>query len=99
MLTRPPTKHREKRIKPGVLAAYYAKLRYDDPDVVIHNEAPAGRADAHYLHSILNTSTYNYKGEEQLSIMEELQVRGYDITTLNFSIRKVNVEVKGEQGK
>lgn len=90
MLNRPPTKHRAKRIKSGVLAAYYAKLsRFDDPDVVIHNEAPAGRADAHYLHSMLNTPTYNYKGEEQLSIIEELQVRGYDITTLNFSIKKV----------
>jgi hypothetical protein len=99
MLNRPTTKRREKRIKPGVLAGYYAKLKYDDPDVVIHNESPAGRADAHYLHSMLNTPTYNYKGEEQLSIMEELQKRGYDITTLNFSIRKINVEVDGGENQ
>jgi hypothetical protein len=54
--------------------------------VVLHNELPARHCDAHYLHSVLNTPRYNYKGEPELSIVDELVDRGYDITTLYFSI-------------
>ena len=83
----PPTSRRSKRIKPGVLAAYYAKLKYDRPDVVLHNEAPARRCDAHFLHSVLNTARYDCFGKREPSIIEELVNRGYDLTTLNFSIK------------
>jgi hypothetical protein len=96
VIQRPPTKRRARRVKPGELAAYYAKLRNEGPDVVLHNEPPARRADAHFLHCALNVPRFNHKGEVEPSVMEELQARGYDITTLRFSIQMA-AESKGEK--
>lgn len=89
MINRPLTKRRERRVKPGELAVYYAKLRGQDPDVILHNESPARRADAHYMHSVLNTPRFDHRGNPEPSVIEELQSRGYDITTLDFSIHRV----------
>lgn len=86
MIQRPPTNKRAKRLKPGRLALYYAKLPNDGPDVVMHNEVPARRADAHYLHYVMNCPRFDHKGQPEPSVVEELQKRGYDITTINFSI-------------
>jgi hypothetical protein len=77
---------RERRLKPGTLAVYYAKLRGNDPDIVIHNEAPARRADAHFMHSIFNVERYDYTGAVLPSLVDELKSRGYDIETLSFEI-------------
>lgn len=79
---------RERRLKPGWLAVYFAKLReVDMPDVVIHNEAPARRADSHYMHSVFNIPRYDHTGAEQPSVVDELKSRGYDIATLDFQIK------------
>jgi len=80
---------RARRLKSGTLAVYFAKLPHDAPDVVIHNEAPARRADAHYMHSIFNAERYDYKGDPQPSVVDELKSRGYDITTLSFEVHMI----------
>ena len=86
-MERPNTNRRRKRLRAGMLAAYYAKLPDCGPDVVLHNELPARRCDTHFLHTVLNTPRYNYEGKLEPSIVDELVSRGYDITTLNFSIQ------------
>jgi hypothetical protein len=47
---------------------------------------PARRADAHLMHQTFNSPRYDYEGTEIPSLVEELVNRGYDITTLDFSI-------------
>lgn len=71
-----------------MLAVYYGRLKHEAPngDVIIHNEFPARRADAHFIHSALNTDRYDYDGKILTSVVYELVRRGYDITTLRFSI-------------
>lgn len=72
-----PKRFREQRAKPGQLKAYYGTAKGDGPDVCFaHGGAGADRADSRYLYSMVFTK----------EVTDELIARGYDITTLHFSI-------------
>lgn len=88
---------RKPKVRAGELAAYFAKLPHDSPDIVLHNEVPAQRCDAHLLHSFLNHPTYDYKGVEQPPFLKQLVDRGYDINTFRFSISKKTISAASEK--
>lgn len=97
-------RYRRKHAKPGQLLIYYGKLPHDDPDVVFAwGEAGANRYDASFLTFALSGKRQRVVyGEDRVknggwpvvfdpSVIEELEARGYDITTIQFSIMKKEV--------
>lgn len=97
-------RYRRKHAKPGQLLIYYGKLPHDDPDVVYAwGGAGANKYDANYLAFVLGSKRQRMVyGEERVkngnnpltfdpSVLEELEARGYDITTIKFSIMKKEV--------
>lgn len=42
--------------------------------------------DGHLLHAVLCAPRWNVDGERQKTFIEELEARGYDITTLRFEV-------------
>ena len=99
-----PKRYRRKNAKPGQLLVYYGKLPHDDPDVVFAwGGAGANRRDGAYLQWALGGKRCRpVYGEERVkvggpvvfdpSVLEELEARGYDITTIQFSIMKKEVQ-------
>ncbi len=85
---------RAPRAKPGELKAQWGKLPHDRPDICYVWGDGISKADSHLLHNVLTGRRLRigFIGEEQHvidpSFMEELETRGYDITTLKFSISK-----------
>lgn len=79
--------------KPGELKMYWSKR---ERDLMIDNGGGgACRADAHLLHSAICSERYgpgmgvplgHYVVDKSLA--DELKARGYDLSTLKFSIRK-----------
>jgi hypothetical protein len=77
-------RYRERRAKPGELRAYFGKADGDGPDVCFANGEGVDRASARLLHNALNSLPV-CNGR---SLLDELKARGFDIETLQFSIRK-----------
>lgn len=82
------------KAKPGELRALYGKAdRWSGPDVCyVWGEGVPG-CDARLLHSTLSnkrlTLDFPNAGHKfEQSFVDELEERGYDITTLRFSIQK-----------
>ena len=97
-------RYRRKRAKPGQLLIYYGKLPHDDPDVIFAwGGAGANKCDANLLTFALSGKRQRVVyGEDRVknggwpvvfdpSVIEELEARGYDITTIQFSIMKKEV--------
>ena len=78
--------------KPGELKAKWAKMRYANPDLCYIWGENTTSADAHLLHGIFHLPRYRpgqgWDEKPDPPFLEELEARGYDITTLKFSIRK-----------
>ncbi|CAM3285473.1 Transposase [Sphingomonas zeae] len=81
--------------KPGeVKIAYGRPSRHDDPDIcAAWGGKGADKSDARtFMHAFTERRmapafpSLNY--EERPSLVEELEARGYDITTLRFTIQK-----------
>lgn len=79
--------------KPGVLEARYGRDEsYNDPSVVyVHGGAGSAKPDARFLSTWfegrdINTGEHLF-GRKGTSFVKELEARGYDVTTLKFSIR------------
>lgn len=71
-----PKRFRVQHAKPGQLKAYYGKAdRWDGPDVCFASGPGCDRSDRRVLHGALSQE-----------FTDELVSRGYDITTLRFSI-------------
>lgn len=81
-------RYRRPKLKEGELRAYYGKLPGDEPDIVIdRNGIP--RCDGALLYYHLATQRFTHiPGEMMPCLIDELEARGYDITTLKFSIMK-----------
>lgn len=78
--------------KPGTLAARWRKnFEGNGPDVVIYRP---NRADGALLWSALAAPMYDDGGR---SFIQELEQRGYDLSTLQFTIRKAR-EGEGVEG-
>jgi hypothetical protein len=79
--------------KPGQLIARWAKLdRHIGPDLCYSWGDGCDRTDSRLLHDTLTAPTPPpvFRPDEPWgpSFVEELEARGYDITTLRFSISK-----------
>ncbi|MBF8177700.1 hypothetical protein [Herminiimonas contaminans] len=72
--------------KPGELKIAYGKERHDDPDLMIcWGAGGATKRDSHVLfHFFYHVAL----PESGTNLVKELEARGYDITTLKFSIMK-----------
>lgn len=94
-------RYRRLQAKPGELKAQWGKAEtYEDPDLCYAWGAGIRTCDGRLLHSALTQkwSRTNYDaplGSPRFmwsvydpSFVEELESRGYDLTTLKFSIQK-----------
>lgn len=72
--------------KETTLAAKWSKR---EKDVMFYY--PGSKSDGHLLHcffSYARTSFTEMQDPKSKSLLDELEARGYDITTLKFSIKK-----------
>lgn len=79
------------KAKPGELKIQWGKLPDDNPDIVIsHGGSGAGKPDAHLLYQVFCCQIYGFKGYEDRrpSFVDQLKERGYDITTIKFSVMR-----------
>lgn len=75
---------RELQAKPGQLRAGYGKVRGDSPDLLYAwGAGGASKSDGRLVCAALEEVPV-FEGR---ALREELEVRGYDITTLRFSIQ------------
>lgn len=81
-----------KKAAPGELRMFYGRLPNDSaPDVIIaHGGGGTSKRDAALLHWVLCCKRDSVvKGEPMYpSLLDDLVSRGYDLTTLEFRIRK-----------
>lgn len=76
--------------KDGELKVSWRKFE-GEYDIVYDGGEGTSRADRSYLHSVLGTKreVRTFTGTIlEPSVLEELEARGYDLTTLRFSIKK-----------
>lgn len=82
-------RYRSPRAKPGQLKAQWGKIPDVAPDLCYAWGDGACRSDARLLDDALSGKTYSpIRLEWNSSFLEELEKRGYDITTLKFSVQK-----------
>ena len=74
---------RSPKAKDGELKVQYGKLPLDSPDIIYVGGNGTSRPDRRLLHYIFSLGHFDGK-----SLYEELESRGYDLTTLKFSIQK-----------
>ena len=79
---------RTPKTRSGQLKIQYGKLRYDSPDIIYCRGEGVPRCDGSLLHHVFGSKRYRYDGELDESLYDELEKRGYDLTTLSFSIEK-----------
>ncbi len=73
---------------PRMLKVGWGKLKGCKPDIIFNwgKEIPA--SDAHLIHGVLCGERYDINNKVwDASLVKELESRGYDITTLKFSIK------------
>ncbi len=76
---------------PGELAMRWGKLPHENPDMCMVWGEGCGKRDGALLHYLLCSKRMNWRGGKpnvEPSFLEELEARGYDLTTLRFSVRK-----------
>lgn len=80
---------RAPKAKPGELKAQYGKLPHDKPDLCFAWGEGVDSADARLLNDALTSKRHRPMANVwDDSLIEELEKRGYDITTLKFSVQK-----------
>ena len=85
---------RKPKLKDGELRMYWGKLQNDTPDIIYSWQGDNSmRGDSALLHYHLGSQRPDL-GKQPIfskmlpSLLEELEARGYDMTTLHFSIMK-----------
>ncbi|MCB1757520.1 MAG: hypothetical protein KDJ38_18505 [Gammaproteobacteria bacterium] len=85
-------RYRTPKARPGQLKAQWGKLPEEAPDLVFCWGNGISRCDGSMLHSFLDGKRYNpIRKIYENSFLDELQERGYDITTLKISVEKKTV--------
>lgn len=81
---------RAPKAKEGQLIAKWGSVDGSGPDLCYAYGPGCERADSRLLHNVLTTKRIDLSDLPNLlpSFTEELEARGYDITTLRFSISK-----------
>jgi hypothetical protein len=83
-------RYRSPRPTDNQLRAQWGKLPHEDPDLLYVWGAGTHPADSRLLDYMLSGKRYRpLEKEWGNSFLEELEERGYDITTLKFSIDKL----------
>jgi hypothetical protein len=88
-----PKRYRTLKAKPGELRAYYGKPdRWSGPDVCYAWGPGVSKSDARLLHNVISSDRLeldfpNLGHKFGPSFIAELESRGYDISTLRFSIQ------------
>lgn len=79
-----------KKAAPGELRMFYGQLPGEYDDVIIANGVGTSRYDAALLHWVICTDRPSAVPGDPYhpNLIRELKDRGYDITTLEFRIRK-----------
>ena len=85
---------RKPKLKDGELRVYWGRLPHDSPDIIYAWQGdPEMRRDTRLLHVVFGCETPD-PFEQPLfskmnpSFIKELELRGYDISTIKFSIMK-----------
>lgn len=89
------TRFRKPKIKDGELKVYWGKLPHENPDVIFswQGEDTSMKLDCRFLYNVFGTQSPDPHvtplfSKMKPSFIEELETRGYDITTIKFSIMK-----------
>lgn len=86
-------RYRQPKQVPLTLKAQWGKMPDDDPDFIFSWGTGCSGADARLLNNVLCHERYRHPLLREMkpmpSLVEELKARGYDVTTLRFSIRKI----------
>jgi hypothetical protein len=88
------SRFRRPKAKPGELLVKWGYSKDDGEDIFYVNGGDgASQWDRSYMHGVFGVArmTLNYSTNQikfEPSVLEELEARGYDLTTLRFSIRK-----------
>lgn len=93
---------RKPTVRAGELHVYYGRLdRYESPDVIYSSGGGVPRCDRSLLHHVIGSERMTLdleRGGHKFgpSLLDELEKRGYDLSTLRFSIKKkTQPEAKG----
>lgn len=94
-------KKRRPTVRDGELHMYWGREdRHSSEDVIYHNGLGARREDCRLLHSVIGSESQHLNLDAPIcsprldwvkynpSLLDELENRGYDLTTLRFYIRK-----------
>ena len=85
---------REPKAKPGEIKIQYGRVRGEYyPDLCFVWGSGTSRSDARLLHNVIASERYRFFDVSN-SLLDELEKRGYDLTTLNFSIFKKQLDNK-----
>ncbi len=85
---------RTPKLKDGELRIYWGKLPHNSPDVVFAWQGDSSmKRDSALLHYRFGSKHPDPHAKPifskmEPSLLEDLEARGYDLTTLHFSIRK-----------
>lgn len=79
-----------RKAKPGELCMFYGRLPGYAPDVIYAWGDGTSRRDSHLLNCVIGSERPGLFPNDpfEKSLLDELTDRGYDITTLKFSIMK-----------
>jgi hypothetical protein len=87
---------RAKKVYPGQLRAYWGKLPHDAPDIVFQWGEGCSRRDGAFLSYHFSSQRMRLpRGDEpgrtqfDPSFLDALTARGFDITTLEFSVHRL----------
>lgn len=80
---------RAPKAKEGELKMCWGKMPHENPDMCFAWGEGCTKRDANLLHYVMASPRNKYMAPDQMpTLVEELDKRGYDITTLKFSIKK-----------
>ena len=75
-----------RRTKANSLRAFWSKK---EKDIMFYwPSGPHTKTDGHFLYGRMSIGPFNYDGKLDTAFLKELEDRGYDLTTLLFSICK-----------
>jgi hypothetical protein len=84
-----PKRWREPKAKVGELVARWGKVDGVTDICIAANGGGVAGADMHLLWNVIGGPRYGYTpSREGPSFLKELESRGYDLTTLRFSVMK-----------
>lgn len=91
------------KAKPGeLLVKWGIPERKDRPDVVFSWGAGTSKRDANLLMNVFGGERFGpsiIQTETEPSLLDELKARGYDITTIRFSIKKIGTTTNAGKKK